>query len=109
MKGDVLRANGPWPADNTERQVHQWLAQRIAIDDERELQSIINLLLESISSKSRVDRMMNQWRASESEIEKLALWADRLNAHEPIQYVLGAANFLGLELAIRAYLDKFLR
>jgi len=100
MKGDVLRANGPWPADNTERQVHQWLAQRIAIDDERELQSIINLLLESVSSKSRVDRMMNQWRASESEIEKLALWADRLNAHEPIQYVLGEAHFLGLKLAV---------
>jgi len=100
MNGNVTRAKGPWPADNTERQVHQWLAQRIEMEDERELQAMINLLLEAASSKNRVDRMMDRWSASESEIERLALWADRLNANEPIQYVLGEAHFLGLALSV---------
>lgn len=100
MNGNVTRAKGPWPADNTERQVQKWLAQRIQINEERELQAMTNLLLEAVSSKNRVDRMMDQWCASESEIERLALWADRLNANEPIQYVLGEAYFLGLTLAV---------
>jgi release factor glutamine methyltransferase len=44
--------------------------------------------------------MIARWCASESEIERLALWADRLNANEPVQYVLGEAHFLGLALAV---------
>jgi release factor glutamine methyltransferase len=43
-----------------------------------------------------MDRLTAPWRASESDLERLALLADRLKGGEPVQYALGETSFAGL-------------
>jgi release factor glutamine methyltransferase len=62
----------------------------------RESESVVRLVLDCVSGMSRMDRLTTPWRASESDLERLALLADRLKDGEPVQYALGETSFAGL-------------
>ena len=66
--------------------------------DEREPLAVSRLLLDHVSEMDRSERMSQQWRASESQLEKLSLLADRWSSDEPLQYILNEAHFMGLKL-----------
>lgn len=98
--GDVHRGRGPWPKSNDAVAVRQWLTDRIAVFESRERQAIIRQLLDNVSGVSRADRLIGNWVASESQLERLALACDRLNDGEPLQYILGTAHFMGLDVCV---------
>jgi release factor glutamine methyltransferase len=98
--GDVHRGRGPWPKSNDAVAVRQWLTDRIAVFESRERQAIIRQLLDDVSGVSRADRLIGNWVASESQLERLALACDRLNHGEPLQYILGTAHFMGLDVCV---------
>jgi len=66
------------------------------MDDGRESESIVRLVFDRVSGMTRMDRLTAPWRASESDLERLALLADRLKDGEPVQYALGETSFAGL-------------
>ncbi|MGB0462689.1 MAG: N5-glutamine methyltransferase family protein, partial [Flavobacteriales bacterium] len=92
----VPRGTGPWPVNNELHTVRSWFAQRCGMDDGRESESVVRLVLDCVSGMSRMDRLTAPWRASESDLERLALLADRLKDGEPVQYALGETSFAGL-------------
>ncbi len=98
--GKVQRGRGPWPLSNEALVVRQWLMTRIVGLELREQQSVIRLLLDEVSGVSRSERLLGNWMASESELERLALACDRLNQGEPLQYILGSAHFMGLDIGV---------
>ena len=92
----VTRGTGPWPVNNELHTVHSWFTQRSGMDDGRESESIVRLVFDRVSGMTRMDRLTAPWRASESDLERLALLADRLKGGEPVQYALGETSFAGL-------------
>lgn len=94
---DVPRGTGPWPRQNDVRSVQHWLSQRLGISEEREAESVGRLLLDHVSGISRSERIAEGWRANESDLEQLALLADRIGSGEPVQYALGITHFFGLD------------
>ena len=97
---DVPRGRGPWPQINSVQAVSKWLMERLKRNDgdEREPLAVSRLLLDHVSEMDRSERMSQQWRASESQLEKLSLLADRWSSDEPLQYILNEAHFMGLKL-----------
>jgi len=93
---NVTRRKGPWPSNNNLHSVRDWFRQRGGLDDSRESESVIRLILDKVSGISVMDRVITHWRASESELERLASLADRLQKGEPVQYALGETSFAGL-------------
>lgn len=93
---EVPRGTGPWPVNNELHTVRSWFAQRSGLEDGRESASLVRLALDWVSGKSRMERITTPWRASESDLERLALLGDRLKSGEPIQYALGETSFAGL-------------
>lgn len=92
----VPRGTGPWPVNNELHTVHSWFTQRSGMDDGRESESIVRLVFDRVSGMTRMDRLTAPWRVSESDLERLALLADRLKGGEPVQYALGETSFAGL-------------
>ena len=92
----VPRGTEPWPVNNELHTVRAWFAQRSGMEEGRESESVIRLVFDRVSSMTRMDRLTAPWRASESDLERLALLADRLKGGEPVQYALGEKSFAGL-------------
>ena len=90
------RGTGPWPSSNDERSVRVWLKSRISKGvEEEERGAMVGLCLEYVSRKGKGERLMNNYRFPESEIDRLAVMADRLSKGDPVQYVIGTAHFDG--------------
>ncbi|MCD6333178.1 MAG: peptide chain release factor N(5)-glutamine methyltransferase [Bacteroidales bacterium] len=67
----------------------------------RESESVIRLLLEQITQKSTVDFILDsQMEISPEQTGVLEAWIERLQRHEPVQYVLGTTEFFGLTLRV---------
>ena len=66
------------------------------MEEGRESESVVRLVFDCVSGMTRMDRLTAPWRASESDLERLALLADRLKGGEPVQYALGEKSFAGL-------------
>ena len=96
----VSRGKGPWPATNAESAVFGWMSQRLDQVEPSERAGMARWLLEHVSGKSRGARMAEDMRWVESQLDKLAVFAERNNAGEPLQYVLGEAWFDGLCLRV---------
>lgn len=94
------RGQGPWPSNNSEREVLVWLNQRIQMDDIREREAIIRSMIMEVTGLSRGQRISEPWLASESQLEQLALWAERLNDQEPWQYIREKVDFMGMEFHV---------
>jgi release factor glutamine methyltransferase len=98
---NVRRGRGPWPSLNTSQAVTRWLHERLSSSDssnEREVQSVCRLMLDHVSGMGRGERISERWQASESQLEKLSLLAERWCNHEPLQHILHEAHFMGLKL-----------
>jgi len=79
-----------------------WLLETLAVAyDPRELQSVVMILLQDITRKSPA-RLLGDPTEELSPLheEKLRQAVARLIKHEPIQYVLGKADFYGLSLMV---------
>lgn len=97
------RGAGPWPGSNDERSVRVWFKSRISNGvEEEERDSVVGLCLEVVSRMVKGERLMNNYRFPESEIDKLAVMADRVSKGEPVQYVIGSAHFDGCDLKVNA-------
>ena len=97
------RWTGPWPSSNDERSVRVWFKSRISNGvEEEERDPVVGLCLEHVSRMGKGERLMNNYRFPESEIDKLAVMADRVSKGEPVQYVIGTAHFDGHDYAVDA-------
>ena len=99
--GDVPRGQGPWPESNTSQAVQRWLEQRLtssSSNDFREINSVCRLLLDVVSGLDRGGRISERWKASESQLDRLSVLADRWCEGEPLQYILKKVHFMGLQL-----------
>jgi release factor glutamine methyltransferase len=74
----------------------QALSQLRLLYDEREAGNITDWVLEHITSKKRIDRLLDKQLALTTEQQgKLEIILQELSTHKPIQYVLGEAWFAG--------------
>ena len=96
----ALRGQGPWPTTNAESAVFGWMSKRLDQVEASERSGMVRWLLEHVSGKSRGARIAEDTRWTESQLDRLAVCAERLNAGEPLQYVLGEAWFDGLCLHV---------
>ena len=97
------RGTGPWPGSNDERSVRVWFKSRISNGvEEEERNPLVGLCLEVVSKMGKGERLMNNYRFPESEIDKLAVMADRVSKGDPVQYVIGKAHFDGSDYRVDA-------
>jgi release factor glutamine methyltransferase len=68
---------------------------------EREAESLAFWLLDELAGLSKIEVLVNKRSSPETQAEITAL-LPRLLAHEPIQYVLGKAEFMGMTLEVNA-------
>jgi release factor glutamine methyltransferase len=85
-------------------EAEQWLKQQlISVYETSEAANIADLVLEKITGFKRSDRRTRQDEPLATEqIHQLTQIEQRLQQHEPVQYILGEAYFFGLKL----YVDK---
>lgn len=72
-----------------------------AIYDEREIDSILNIVFQSVFSWDKIQLRMNKSQSlSKSDLSKLKAVLNRLLKNEPIQYVIGETEFYGLKFKV---------
>lgn len=77
------------------KDVFKWVVQQITIDESPdEVESIAYLLLQKKINISRSTIIASQQIENFSE-EKILPFIDRINQHEPIQYIIGTQEFYG--------------
>ena len=94
------RGQGPWPTSNVDSVVSPWLHSRLDRVEESERSGMARWLLDHVSGETRGTRIVQDMRWTESQLDRLAVFAERLNEGEPIQHVLGEAWFDGLCLKV---------
>ncbi|AKD05572.1 protoporphyrinogen oxidase [Pontibacter korlensis] len=68
---------------------------------EPEVASIAQLVLEHVLQKNRVQLSLSQQEeVAPEQVAQVEQMVQRLQKHEPVQYVLGVAHFYGLELQV---------
>tara|TARA_B110000459_G_C16621409_1_gene501921 strand:- start:760 stop:1707 length:948 start_codon:yes stop_codon:yes gene_type:complete len=97
----IERGKGPWPKANDERSVRDWFVKRMSPGvEEGERLPMAGFCLDFVSQKGRGERMMSEFRYSESLIDKLALICDGLVNGLPVQYLTSTAHFDDLDLFV---------
>jgi release factor glutamine methyltransferase len=97
----IKRGEGPWPSGNGEVAVKLWFVRRISKGvEESERSAVTGLCLDYVSKKTKGQRIVDDFKYSESLLDKLAVFSDELNDSRPVQYVLGEANFDGLDITV---------
>ena len=100
MTEPLRRGEGPWPSTNTEPAVSAWLHGRMGQVEDSERQAMVRWMLDHASGQPKGERLVHDFRWSESLLDRLAVWAERLNEGEPLQHVLGEAWFDGLRISV---------
>ena len=100
MSEVLRRGSGPWPTDNRDITVMGWLRQRLAPVEEAEREGAARWLADHVSERARGDRMASEFRWSESQLDRLAVMADRVAEGAPIQHVVGEVWFDGVTLSV---------
>ena len=81
----------------------QLKAQLTKLYNEREAGTIADMVLETITGYTRIDRLIKKSNLlAENQSQIFQQYTHRLLQHEPVQYVIGKAWFYGMEL----YVDK---
>lgn len=77
------------------------IADRLAsyYTDRREAIGLSRRLLEEVTGKGYPEMILSDYKLTKKEIETLTDYTDRLIEHEPLQYILGRADFGELTLA----------
>jgi len=69
---------------------------------ETEITGFIQLIMNSVLGLSYTQMVLEKDRVLEnSELDRIKAIVERLKTHEPIQYILGVAEFYGLELNVQ--------
>ena len=100
MSGVGRRGTGPWPSSNTDAVVTAWLMSRLSQVEAEERSGMARWLLEHFSGQGKGERMVADMRWHESQLDRLAVMAERLNEGEPIQHILGESWFDGLRFEV---------
>lgn len=103
MNHEVRRGRGPWPASNREATVHAWLCDRLSDVEGDERLAMARWMLDHASSRTKGQRLVDAYLWNESELDRLAVWAERVSGGEPLQHVLGVAHFDGLTLEVNPH------
>ena len=75
-----------------------------ALYSDREGKQLSNWVMENITGKSRVDRLLRKdEEMSDEMLDKWQFILNRMLQHEPIQYVLGEAPFMGILLKVNQH------
>ncbi|MBU3744608.1 MAG: peptide chain release factor N(5)-glutamine methyltransferase [Sediminibacterium sp.] len=75
-----------------------------ALYSERERKQLSNWVMENITGKSRIDRLLlKDKELSEEMLTKWHAMLNRMLQQEPIQYVIGEAPFMGMMLQVNQY------
>jgi release factor glutamine methyltransferase len=78
------------------------LLRRITLDEDKgEIQSIIYLILENKFGLSKTD-ILSEKKINTFDPTRLDSIISRINTHEPIQYILGSANFFGRSFGVNS-------
>ena len=77
------------------------IADRLAsyYTDRREAIGLSHRLLEEVTGRGYPEMILSDYKLTKKEIETLTDYTDRLIEHEPLQYILGRADFGELTLA----------
>jgi len=90
-------------SDNSIKGVHQYFQDKLAsIYDAREIRNMVNLILEVKFGLSKTDQILGERRFSESELLQFRTIRKGLENHEPVQYILGVADFCGMEFEVNS-------
>jgi release factor glutamine methyltransferase len=88
-------------SDNSIKGVHQYFQDKLAsIYDAREIRNMVNLILEVKFGLSKTDQILGERRFSESELLQFRTIRKGLENHVPVQYILGVADFCGMEFEV---------
>src|SRR6476620_4129147 len=85
-------------------EAENWLQQQLEdLYDEQERSAIAGWVMENVTGMPRLNRLTHREEPLPiGQLHQLTAIEQRLQAHEPVQYVLGEAYFHGLRL----YVDK---
>ena len=61
---------------------------------------LTNLCLDHISEKTKGQRLIEDYKYPESQLDRLSVIADEIKRGRPIQYVLGVTQFCNLQISI---------
>jgi release factor glutamine methyltransferase len=82
----------------------QILADLSKMYEERESAAIANWVMDHVTGKSRIDRMLvKNEELSILQLEQLQTIQQQLSIHRPIQYVLGEAWFCGMKFTVNEH------
>lgn len=82
----------------------QVLLQLKMLYDEREAVNITNWVMEHVTGKERIDRLLDKQQMMDGElVTKLKGILEELATHKPIQYVLGEAWFAGMKFYVNPH------
>ena len=98
----MKRGKGPWPRGNSEVAVKKWFISRVTDGlEESERESVTSLCLDEVTQMSKGARITSDYLYQESVLDRLAVIADQICEGRPVQYILGSAHFMGLDLVVR--------
>ena len=98
----IKRGKGPWPSGNSEVAVKKWFISRLADGlEESEREPVASLCLDEVTQMSKGARITSDYLFPESVLDRLAVIADEICEGRPVQYILGSAHFMGLDLVVR--------
>ena len=98
----IKRGKGPWPSGNSEVAVKKWFISRVADGlEESEREPVASLCLDEVTQMSKGVRITSDYLFPESVLDRLAVIADEICEGRPVQYILGSAHFMGLDLEVR--------
>ena len=82
----------------------QLLAILAPIYDAREASAIAYLVMEHLTGKTKIERLLEPASAlTEKEESLLQSYIDQLSRHRPVQYVLGEAWFAGMKFHVNEH------
>lgn len=89
--------------NNSKTLFQDFLSQITLNEDKAEIISMAHLVLDRVLGISKTDLLsQKQIQATTNELEKLDNIVKRINQHEPIQYILGEADFFGRRFKVNA-------
>ena len=98
----IKRGKGPWPSGNSEVAVKKWFISRVTDGlEESEREPVASLCLDEVTQMSKGARIASDYLFPESVLDRLAVIADEICEGRPVQYILGSAHFMGLDLVVR--------